>query len=110
MKISEEKKGDVVCLCLSERLDSVTAPDFENKLNGLIGQGLKKIIVNFSALEYISSAGLRVLLVATKKLKETNGKFLICSLQGMVKEVFKMSGFIEILPVFDTEQEAFKNV
>lgn len=87
-------------------MDSITSPDLERRINELIVSGERTIVVNLSGLSYISSAGLRIFLVSAKKLKSLGGKFLLCSLGGMVKEVFVMSGFADILSIYDTEEKA----
>ena len=65
---------------------------------------------NFENLEYISSAGLRVVLVIAKKLKPVNGQMLISNLKGVVKEVFEISGFTSLLQIYETEEEALKQM
>jgi len=109
MDISDKIIGQICVLKVSGRIDSSSSPELEKKINKLISQGEKNILLNFSNLEYISSAGLRVLLVSAKKLKSVNGKFMICCIKGMVKDVFVMSGFIDILTIFKNEEEALNN-
>lgn len=110
MKISEIKNGNVYILRFTGRVDSVTSADLETKINKLICQGEIFVLLNFANLEYISSAGLRVLLTSAKKIKTNNGKFMICSLKGIVKEVFFISGFNEILSIYENEEEALKHI
>jgi anti-sigma B factor antagonist len=110
MNISDKKIGMVCILNVSGRIDSTSSQEFEKKISKYICQGEKNILLDFSNLEYISSAGLRVLLVSAKNLKAVNGKFMICCIKGMVKEVFLMSGFIDILTIFKNEEEALNNV
>ncbi|MHB9027184.1 MAG: STAS domain-containing protein [Candidatus Latescibacterota bacterium] len=106
MRISETRKGNVLVVNVAERVDSVTSPELERHLNGLVQAGERKILVNCASLNYISSAGLRVFLSTAKKLGSAGGKFTLCSLSGMVKEVFQMSGFYDILTIYDTEDKA----
>lgn len=89
-------------------LETGTAPEAEKEINALIEQGVKNIVINFEKLNYISSAGLRVLLATAKKLKSKQGMLYICSLNETVTEIFEMSGFNTIFNVFDTESEALK--
>ncbi len=72
----------------------------------MIDAGTSKILINFAALEYISSAGLRVLLATAKKLKASGGDLKICSLNDTVQEVFDISGFSSILAVSANREEA----
>lgn len=109
MIISEDKKGNVLILKVSERLNVDTAPDLEKRLNELIESGIYNFIIDFSGLEYISSAGLKVLLEAEKKIKPNGGKLLICAIHGFVKDVFEAAGFNALFPIFGDEKEALKN-
>ena len=99
MDIGEAKTGDVLVLTPVGRLDSDTAKTFEGKLFQLIDGGAGKVLVDFSSLQYISSAGLRSILLAAKKLKSKGGRFALCSLSAAIKEVFDVSGFSSILDI-----------
>ena len=88
------------------RLDTVSAPDFEKKVRAWIDEGTSALIVDFTDLEYISSAGLRVLLVAAKSAKAAGGKLSCCSLKGVVRKVFEVSGFSTMLPVYESLESA----
>ena len=87
-------------------LDTNTAPDAEERLGELLEKGVTKILVDFTTLDYISSAGLRVLLSTTKRLGGTGGSMRICGLNETVDEVFEISGFSTIFSVFGTRDEA----
>lgn len=106
MQISEARKGSVLVVSITERVDSVTSPELERHLAGLAQAGERTVLVHCGGLNYISSAGLRVFLSTAKKLKAAGGKLLLCSLNGMVKEVFLMSGFYDILNIYDSEDKA----
>ncbi|MFW5836768.1 MAG: STAS domain-containing protein [Desulfovibrionaceae bacterium] len=108
MEVNERREGDVVVLGLSGRLDSNTADGFEEKLLGMIRGGEKHIVLDFSGLEYISSAGLRVLLKAARELKQTDGKMHLCALKDYIKEVFDLSGFVSFLPIHGSVDESVK--
>lgn len=90
------------------RIDAVTAPGFEKNLSDLITRGETTLLINLQGLEYISSAGLRVILAAAKKLKEKNGKLLIAGLRGSVRDVFQLSGFYSIFRVYESIEEALQ--
>ncbi len=109
MKISQRKASDVKIVDFEGNLDTNTSHDAEVELNQLLKQGAKKILVNFENLDYISSAGLRILLVTAKQLKSTDGDFRLCNLNGTVLEIFDISGFSTILNVFGTESEALED-
>ena len=87
-------------------LDTNTSPDAEALLNGLIAEGADKIVINFEKLNYVSSAGLRIFLSTAKKLKRSEGALALCCLNETVQEVFEISGFIAILNVLNSEEEA----
>lgn len=106
MELNENRQGDVVILSLSGRLDSNTADGFEEKLLGKIRGGEKLIVLDFSDLEYISSAGLRVLLKAARELKQTDGKMHLCELKDYIQEVFDLSGFVSFLPIYGSVDES----
>jgi stage II sporulation protein AA (anti-sigma F factor antagonist) len=104
MEITTTAKGDVNIVGMKGKFDTQTSPDAEVKLMDLIQTGATKIVINFDGLEFISSAGLRVLLVAAKKMSELGGTLRICSINEVVRDVFEISGFDTILEV--TEDEA----
>jgi anti-anti-sigma factor len=81
------------------RLDSSACPAFEAEIVGALGAGNQRVLFDFSELDYISSAGLRVILMAAKRLKESGGKMALCSLNEMIREVFEVSGFDRILEI-----------
>ncbi|HHT9110878.1 MAG TPA: STAS domain-containing protein [Candidatus Brocadiaceae bacterium] len=109
MKISEENWGSFVILDIDGQLNAITCNELEKRLNTLIDQGEKQFLLNFTGLDYISSAGLRVLLVAAKKLKAGNGKIVLASLKGQVRKVFDAAGFSALFHMFDTCEEAMQN-
>jgi len=110
MDITETKHDDYSVFSLNGRLDSNTATGFEQKLFECIENGTQRLILDFQDLDYISSAGLRVILKATKNLKSAEGKLVLCSMQDYVKEVFEISGFDSFLPIEASLDDAVKTV
>lgn len=106
MEITVTDAGGVKVIRIEGHLDTQTSPDAQTQLTQLIDQGATKLVVNFEKLDYISSAGLRILLTVAKRLKGDSGELRICSLNGVVQEVFDISGFTTILAVTKTEPEA----
>ena len=104
---TQEEKGYWV-VKLEGRLDISNYSQFEQDCMNWIEQGQRKFILDLGALEYISSAGLRSILAATKKLKAQNGSLALCSLSGLVEEVVTVSGFDNILQVFADLDKAMK--
>ena len=106
MQISVKTTNEVKILAFEGKLDTGTSPDAQQQLTRLIEAGGNRFLVNFEKLDYISSAGLRVLLTAAKQLKGTDGELRICSLNEVVAEVFDISGFAVMLPVSKSQAEA----
>jgi anti-sigma B factor antagonist len=108
MEIIEEKQDAISIFKLNGRLDSNTSQGFEKKIFDAISDGSKNMIVDFKDLDYISSAGLRVILKATKALNREEGKIMLCSMQDYVKEVFEIAGFDSFLPIVASMDEALQ--
>lgn len=106
--IKEEKVGDVLVLRFFGRLDALSTPEAEKKVFQLIDRGNAKILMDFGSVDYISSAGMRMLLAVTKKLKALSGRLILCSITTNVMDVFKMSGFDHVLDLSATQADALK--
>ena len=106
MEIIEEVQNGINIFKLNGRLDSNTSQGFEKKVFQAITDGSKNMIVDFKDLDYISSAGLRVILKATKALKREEGQIMLRAMQDYVKEVFEIAGFDSFLPIVTTMDEA----
>jgi anti-sigma B factor antagonist len=110
LQIDESREGDAVVLHIAGRLDAVTAPDLEGKLDGLASGGCTKLVLDFERIEMIASAGLRVFLSFAKKCRKSGARLALCRMQPVVFDVFKISNFTEILAVFPTREEAVRSV
>ena len=97
MEMKQTKEGKNLLIALEGRLDTLTAPELEKELNSAL-EGIEKLTLDFADLEYISSAGLRVLLSA-KKTMNNQGEMVIRNANETVREVFEVTGFDEILTV-----------
>lgn len=97
MNIEKKENGKELTLILSGRLDTTTAPLLEAELKKSIG-GVEKLIFDFAALEYLSSAGLRVLLAAQKVMNK-QGEMVIRNVNETIADIFEVTGFSEILTV-----------
>ena len=97
MEIKKNQSGDSLVFDIIGRLDAVTAPQLEKELNSSL-DGVKTLILDFSQLEYVASAGLRVLLVAQKRMNK-QGNMTIKNVSEEVKEVLDMTGFINFLHI-----------
>jgi anti-sigma B factor antagonist len=106
MDIAVNNNQDVTIFKLQGSLDSNTSPDFEEKILESIGGGANKLVVDFEKLDYVSSAGLRVLNKAYKKLKHSDGKIILCSMQDYIREVFEIAGFDYFIPIVGNVDDA----
>ena len=94
MEVTEKRQNGVIILVPKGRLDSNTSDDFEKRLLGLVGAGETSVVIDFKDLDYISSAGLRVLLKTAKELKRTNGQFSLCSIKDYIREKIRDGKFL----------------
>ncbi len=108
MEIDVKKGGHAVVVCVTGRIDTISAPDFQQKIEEILAQGESRIVVDLEKLEYVSSAGLRSILIGAQKAKAAQGSLCCCALQGMVKKVFEISGFGVMLPIFDSVEAALQ--
>jgi anti-anti-sigma factor len=109
MEILTREVGEVRVLDIIGKLDSNTTPEAEVQVGSLLDSGASKLLINFDKLDYISSAGLRLLLVTAKRMRKDAADLRICGLNATVQEVFDISGFASILNVFSTESEALND-
>ncbi len=106
--VTEERDGSALVMIPIGRLDSANARSFESIVTDRIGNGEQHLIVDFSRLTFISSSGMRVLLIAAKKLHASEGKIVLCSMQDHIEEVFRISGFDQIIPIRNSRQAALE--
>ena len=110
MQIKEEKLDDVLIVSVKEHLDTVSAPQFEARLLGLIDAGERRLIVDCAQLEYINSAGLKVFLLAAKELESLGGQLVFCALAPGVLMVFETIGFTRIMTITSTRDDALQKI
>ncbi len=106
LQITSEQVGDSLVLVPLDRVDSSVARDFEDFLDARMQEGHTKLIVDFSKLGFISSAGMRVLLINAKKLKPSGGRLVLCKMRAGIREIFSISGFDHIIKICDSREEA----
>ena len=97
MTITESKSGDTLTFALTGRLDTATSPELEAALSGKL-DNTSTLVMDLAGLEYISSAGLRVLLSAQKAM-DTHGKLILRNVSADVMEVFDITGFSDFLTI-----------
>ncbi len=106
METRTDRTGGVLVVRTGGRLDGVNAREFEDALQGVIDDSDRAVILDLGRLTYISSAGLRVILLVAKTLQRQDGNLAVCSLSGPVREVFEISGFDKIIQTHDSQAEA----
>ncbi|GMB10807.1 MAG: anti-sigma factor antagonist [Candidatus Improbicoccus devescovinae] len=109
--LTKEKKEDKLHVFASGRIDSSNSFDLQSFFNDIFVTGEKKIILDFNKIEYISSAGLRVVLFIQKKINSlgVNASFKVINVAANVKEVFDMTGFSDIIMI-KTQNEDSKDI
>ena len=105
-EISQAEKGNVTVLHIKGFLDAHTAPKFENALQQLIGENRVKIVVNMDQLDYISSAGLGVIMGFIEEIREKSGDIKMSNLSPKVYRVFDLLGFPALYEIYEKEEEA----
>lgn len=108
LKIGLEEIDRKVVLRLEGRLDAATTPILERKLNTLIDEHRIHLLLDFTDVDYLSSAGMRLLLTTSKKLKAKKGVLILFAIDEDVLEIIKLAGFEKILFIFETEQDALQ--
>jgi anti-anti-sigma factor len=108
MEISFEKQPKAIIVFVKGRMDAVSSPEFEKTMADHIASGASRFVVDCSALEYISSAGLRSLLTTAKTLRACHGELVFAALRDAVREVFEIGGFVTIFSVYDSIDAALK--
>ncbi len=106
MEITERRQGDVAVLCPAGRIDNDTSAAFQDKLLATVGAAGASVVLDLAKVEYISSAGLRALMMASKQAKATKGRIAVAALGPVVKEIFAISRFSYVVPVFDSPADA----
>lgn len=106
MELNTSKQNGFLVAEVNGRLDTTNYGEFETALVKLIDGGEHAIVINLAGLTYVSSSGLRVLLMALKKLNSVGGKFHLCGLPPNIHEIFEIAGFCSIFTIFNTLEEA----
>lgn len=109
METKQSRYGDVDLLAVSGRLDQDTAEDFQAKLEAAINGSTSEkpaLVLDFGGVEYISSVGLRALMIGARAAKTKGGSFTMAALQPMVREVFQISRFDKVIETHDDVEAA----
>jgi len=106
MDIIETRSGDTLILALAGRLDTNTSGAFEKELIGRIEGGESDLVLDFVGLDFVSSAGMRILLMAAKRIRAAKGRMVLCGVSEAIYNVFQISGFVAILTIVPTRNDA----
>lgn len=97
MTIEKKRNGAELTICLAGRLDTITSPQLDSELKASI-DGVEHLVLDFASLDYLSSAGLRVLLAAQKTMKK-QGRMVVRNVNETIAEIFDVTGFCDILTI-----------
>jgi anti-anti-sigma factor len=100
-----EREG-VAVIELEGRLDITSSPQLESSVDEVFDSGQRALVIDCSKLKYISSSGLRVLLIAARKFSAAGGRLVLCGVAGHIRKIFDISGFSSIFTIKDTQEEA----
>lgn len=106
MDIQEESRDGIAIVAPQGRIDCNTSAGLERKLLALLEPASRGIVIDFTGVDYISSAGLRVVLVLAKRLRGGSGALVLCQLNDLIQDVFKMSGFNKVIAIVATRADA----
>jgi anti-anti-sigma factor len=106
MDITEERHGQTLVMAVNGRIDALAAKAFETTVLTPVQTGEAALLLDLGGLTYISSAGLRVILLAAKQQKAKDAKFALCNLRDEVRDVFEISGFAKILDIHPSREAA----
>ncbi len=110
MEISAEREGGAVIARANGRIDSSNSREFHSGLEAVVNNDDSAVVLNFEDVSYISSAGMRVILLTAKGLQSSGAKLVLCSMSEPIREVFKISGFDKIIPIHGSQSEALTAV
>ena len=110
MGINAEQANETVIAKADGRMDSSNSREFHSDLEAVIAESDAALVLDFEDVSYISSAGMRVILLAAKNLQKSGMRFTLCSMNDSIREVFKISGFDKIIPIHKSQTEALSAV
>lgn len=111
MEIKEVgKEKNMKIISLDGKMDAISAPEFEDKMGEWLEQGETSFIINLGGVNYMSSAGLRSILIVAKKLKEREGKLIFVNPREEVQKIFRISGFSSMIPTYESLEAALEHI
>jgi anti-anti-sigma factor len=109
MELIEDRSERCTIIGIRGRLDTMTYGILEKRITEHFDGGEKRILVDCSRMDYVSSSGLRVFLIGLKRARTDGGRFAICELRENIREIFEISGFSTIFEVFFSREEALRS-
>lgn len=106
MNIEEEKQGSIIVVSPVGRVDGVGAPDLQRRLAEIAERREYRVLIDCEKMDYISSAGLRTVLIGARTCQQNGGALTLCALQPDCRSVLEMSGFLNIVKCYDTRGDA----
>ena len=110
MQFHIEPQDGALVVAVEGRIDGANAMEFQRTVHDNLADNKGPLVIDFADLAYISSAGLRVILSVAKALQRRNGQFAICSMSGMIAQIFQISGFDQLISIYATRAEALRAV
>lgn len=110
MEILESRQNDICIFSIHGRLDSNTSAELDKRILLSLDNGAKHIIMECKQMDYITSAGLRIVVKTAKKMKSGSGQFILCAMADYVREIFEIAGFDRFLPIVPTLDDALKKI
>ncbi len=101
MEVGLNKIENVVILTIKGRADASSVPKLEATCKKILDQNENNVLIDGTNLDFISSAGLRVLLKLAKTIKKNSGRLAIAHVNDLVRQIFEISGFIELFPIYE---------
>jgi len=105
VEVNESSDGPVTIIAVKGRLDSGTAPTLGERLSSTLGAPSRRLLIELTQLEYISSAGFRILLLAARRAAESDGQIVLAGVTGKVRQLFDLGGFLDMFRICSTREE-----
>ena len=108
MKVSQDKKNDVVICKIDGEINLNTSPELRKAFEGVVHQNIKKVVIDFGGVPYIDSSGLATLIELFQRLKKIDGKLRICDMSEKVKNVFEITKLHKLFDIYDSQEVALE--
>ena len=108
MEILQEEKNGIVCVTVKGRMEARLSPELERTIEAVLKSGQTRLLFDLSALEYLRSSVLRIILNAVKTLNHRKGKVVLCCLNSYVSEIFEVNRFKDAITITDSLESGLK--